>query len=499
MKYLCRLILAGIFLITVVLFSGDKSGWGKKIYIPSPHIFTIQSGIDLSQKGDTVLVAPGVYYENLDFKGKGILLASHFILKLDTTLVEKTIIDGSKPEISNKGSVVRFVSGEDSSSIIQGFTLRKGKGTSLDEFGYGGGIFCYLSAPQIINNRIEENEAPFGGGICCFYGYSEPKIISNLILKNRGVVGGGIFSQGSDPFIQDNRIQQNFSSYRGGGIFFKLCSPEIRGNLIFQNSTVKYGGGIYALATSGEIIDNWLKENRAELKGGGIYISSESSAKIVGNIIESNSATSGGGLYNLYSTSLVANNTLVYNKAAEASGGIFCAGSSTHSPKIINNIFYLNLGGISCKQECVPQVSYNDFWNNAGINFSCDIPGLGDTTWGVNVNGSACDSFFNIFSEPLFADSNYNLLCSSPCIGAGDSLFLPQDKIRKDIGARQYIYLWGDVDADGRKDITDAIFLINYLFKSGPPPCPLRSGDLNSDGKISLADIIVLLYSLFKL
>jgi hypothetical protein len=54
------------------------------------------------------------------------------------------------------------------------------------------------------------------------------------------------------------------------------------------------------------------------------------------------------------------------------------------------------------------------------------------------------------------------------------------------------------VKADDVKDLLDVVFLINYLFKSGDAPCPMRRGDLNADGKISLADILVLIHSLYK-
>ncbi len=497
MRHPSRLTLAIVFILATVFSLRAKPGWSKIINFPSSYLSTIQSAIDFSGEGDTVLVAPGVYYENLDFRGKGVVLASHFILEFDSSLIDKTIIDGGKPEVSSRGSVVRFVSGEGSGSVIQGFTLRNGIGSALDEFGYGGGIFCYLSAPRIINNRIENNEAHFGGGIACFYGDSEPRIISNLILKNRGIIGAGVFSQGIDPLIQNNRIENNSSSYRGGGIFFKLSSPKVRGNIVSQNTAAKYGGGIYGLATYGEIVDNWLEGNRAELKGGGIHISSQSQAKIIGNVIESNSSGLGGGLYNLYSSNFVANNTFIDNRASESSGAIYCSGVSPDLPRILNNIFYLNQGGIDCSQGCMPQIYYNDFWNNSGPDFVCDIPGLGDTTWGVNLNTTACDSFFNIFSDPLFADSSYNLSCSSPCIDAGDSVLSTYEKIRNDMGAKEYFYLSGDVNADGNKDLADVVFLINCLFKSKPSPCPWRSGDMNHDRKISLTDIVVLLYSLF--
>jgi len=64
-------------------------------------------------------------------------------------------------------------------------------------------------------------------------------------------------------------------------------------------------------------------------------------------------------------------------------------------------------------------------------------------------------------------------------------------------------YVCGDVNADTEISVSDVIYLINYLFKGGPPPqCPpapyLSCADANGDGSISVSDVIYLINYLFK-
>ncbi len=59
-------------------------------------------------------------------------------------------------------------------------------------------------------------------------------------------------------------------------------------------------------------------------------------------------------------------------------------------------------------------------------------------------------------------------------------------------------FLRGDVNHDFRIDVGDVVYLINYLYKSGPPPYHFGTGDVNDDGTIDVGDVVYLINYLFK-
>jgi PKD repeat protein len=56
----------------------------------------------------------------------------------------------------------------------------------------------------------------------------------------------------------------------------------------------------------------------------------------------------------------------------------------------------------------------------------------------------------------------------------------------------------GDVDANGRIDIDDAIFIINYIINAGPAPTPEELANLNDDDVCDIDDIIYLVEYMFQ-
>src|SRR5215813_10443901 len=96
---------------------------------------TIQAAIDAAASGDTVLVSPGTYVEQIDFRGKAITVAS------ESGPATTTI------NANGAGSVVTFRSGESRSSLLTGFTVTGGSNL------YGGaGVLVSGSSPTIRGN-----------------------------------------------------------------------------------------------------------------------------------------------------------------------------------------------------------------------------------------------------------------------------------------------------------------------------------------------------------
>jgi parallel beta-helix repeat protein len=428
------------FFILLTLVSASQS---KIIYIPSPSLATIQGGINIASEGDTVLANVGTYFENIDFKGKKIVVASRYLLENDSSLVYSTIVDATyKPS----NPVVSFKSAEDSLALLIGFTIQNSSNSW--------GVLCdSSSSPRIVFNRIKNN---LGGLICSKS--SNPLIKENFLGNNTNT---GIRCEiGSSPLIENNTLIQNGEQ----GIITENSSPnpQIKGNYISGHQI-----GVKCMSGASLIERNVITQ------------SSQKGMSING------------------ASPQVFNNTI----AGNTGDGVEIISSSGVSLK--NNIISSSSSGYGIKVSVSdPVIGYNDVWGNASGNFSGTPIGVGNMFWGKNYKGISCDQFGNISQEPEFVSppSDFSLQCSSSCIDVGDPGFPvpPSGSMRIDMGAYEYLISTGDVYVDGKIDVSDVIFLINYLFKNGQAPDPLEKGDVTADGVINVQDIIHLINYLFR-
>lgn len=59
--------------------------------------------------------------------------------------------------------------------------------------------------------------------------------------------------------------------------------------------------------------------------------------------------------------------------------------------------------------------------------------------------------------------------------------------------------LTGDVQMDGKVAVSDIVYLVNYLLRSGPRPLPVEdAGDVDCSGQVTMADIVYLVNYVFK-
>lgn len=443
-------LIYALLLFTAVCFA-------DVLNVPSEQYPSIQQAINVAVSNDEIVVAPGRYFENINFLGKAVTIRSSDPNNPDT--VATTIIDGNSPADVNSASVVTFKNGETNASILEGFTITGGTGSWLKVYwefkGYlwnrcGGGILCTnYSAPTIRKNIVTGNVAGQGGGIYC-YDHSNAIITDNIISDNNAIINHGF----ADPDVNDPNI---YDSGDGGAIVgFQYCDLIIKNNLIQNNHADFYGGGIHLRQWSDGLIENNLITQNFSMLGAGIHITYTSAPIIRKNTITANTASSlgGGGIYIYYlSTPLVEQNLITQNSSSNGAGiGVYWDSSPTIrnnliiknfagagirivglTPVITNNTISFNeKDGIQYESGAAPVITNNIITSNGskGINASSPNGTIKyNDVWGHSAGnyssliGDLTGTAGNISAEPVFinpASDDYHLNYFSPCINAGD-------------------------------------------------------------------------------
>ena len=336
---------------------------------------SIQYGIDASFNGDTVLVQPGVYVENINYAGKNIVVTSQYIISADTSHISQTVIDGNQT-----GSVVAFTQGVDFTSELIGFTIRGGSGTIQETSQLGGGILVAREArgATLSYLNIIDNSGTVGGGICILGsldGVQNTIINQCNIVDNRANTGGGIYASRTEISITNSTIINNQGTQMAGGIALNGCSSVVTGSIISNNISGDHAGGLWAVGS-----ENYssLSMKKVLIANNQIGSNGEGSAFMIGS-------SSNGFNVNIEKS------TFVHNVSTSGVGrGIWLESGNTFSMQ--NSIFYYSNG---IRTEASTEITYSDIQNG--------WEGVG-----------------NIDADPMFCDpneGNYHLVDASPCVG----------------------------------------------------------------------------------
>jgi hypothetical protein len=363
------------FFACVSLFAGSATA-SKVIHVPADQP-TIQAGISAASNGDTVLVAPGTYNENINFNGKAITVES-------SSGPSVTVIANKTAETTG----ATFDDGEGPTSVLQGFTMTGAVGTT--------GIFIS----------------------------SSPTILDNTISGNHECDGAGIFVSSGSPIIEGNTISDNFhdqcsGGVGGGGIAIEgQGSAQVIGNVISGNNGGNgfAGGGISLWAAGTPLIMNNIVRNNIGFQGGGLGISACcENPIIVQNIFIGNSAGTGGAIYSFPNSGapVFVNNSFVYNTSGNDSSAVYTNSSIDEPTLLYNNIIVAMSGQIALvcgdfNTTTLPVIISNDVFAPEGTPY-------GGCTDQTGING-------NISADPQFISStNRHVKGGSATIDAGDN------------------------------------------------------------------------------
>jgi hypothetical protein len=180
----------------------------------------IQAALDYAQNGDSVIVAPGTYYENLYVKDKKIYITGNS--------VSNTIIDGG----ANGLPVVRLEGNghlKSNRCTVKNFTLQNGKILTGE---YGSIVDVKGCNTPTIENCIVKNGID-GTASIYFYYCDSAKLINVEVFNNNTKVRA--FS--STVWISRTKIHHNSDVFNISGFQIWRGTAEFNNSLIYKNTS----------------------------------------------------------------------------------------------------------------------------------------------------------------------------------------------------------------------------------------------------------------------
>ncbi len=411
-KLIC--LAAAILLAFIFMPASAHAVKPSFIYVPDDFP-SIQSAIGHAKEGMTIYVSPGVYYEQVNYYGKGLQIKS-------TDGPDHTTIDAM-----GTGSVVTFTSGETAQSVLEGFTITGGN--SWD----GGGVYISGSSPIIRDCIITGNTAQRGGGM--------------------------YISWEAMPVIENSTISLNTALDKGGGVAVAKAYPDFSATVITGN-TAQHGAGICAHSTAITYFsDSNISGNSAAFDGGGIHTCWNSWVYLFRSTVDENTAgSSGGGAFVGQYGSLRAWNSLFLSNTAFTGGGI---GVMSYDSTLYLNSCTITLntgtgGGLYGSGQSILTAMNSIIYGNT----SAPVTGTSTTITYSDIE-VGMSGMGNISLDPLFVSpsgGDFRLGDGSPCIDAGTAQYAPNHDIDGtprplgtgyDMGAFEYITAGSNTDSDG--------------------------------------------------
>ena len=344
---------------------------------------TVGEAIAKATDSDTIIVATGVYTENLS-------------ISKDLTIIgagrESTVLDGNQ---------VARVLGNTRHLTVQHLTIRNGRTDDI----FGGGV--YNTGDLVLDNTLViSNSSKTGGGL---------NNRGSLILQNSAVIsntGSGIYNHSSGVFTITNSLLAGNRGSNGGGLYNYFGGVVLVNSIVRDNYSTLSGGGVYAVGGTVVLSATTVHNNKTDGSGGGV-VNHQAVFTITNSTISNNAAVAYGGMHILdVAQTTIVNSTIAYNHKSSPYGAGGICGSSSATLYWKNSIVAHNDGS-----ECLIAGDWVSGGHNLSSDYSCGFDQTGDLQDADPLLASLAD-----YGGPT---PTHALFPGSPAMDGGDNVGCP--------------------------------------------------------------------------
>lgn len=432
---------------------------------------TITIAINNASDGDTIIIAPGNYFQPIDLGNKQI-----------------SLIGSGGPEVTTinvfgKDSCLRITGGQTLDTVIEGLTFTGGLAYR------GGGIFIDGASATVRNCRFIGNHATLTAP-----GGSDPGD------------GGGLFIENGSLVLENCEFLDNVSADVGGGAYLRTGTNVTVTDCHFEGNIAERGAGMAAFQATASIFDSTFLMNGTiadTQDGGGLHVHGSGSNVLVdrcrfeGNTIwdDGFAVRARGGSHVELRNSLFLNN--IGAEGPTPNGTIHSWEAGTRI-----DVFHCTLVGNSGPSNAGLRtfeggeiVFHNGIiWDNDGTSFVGPSP-EGSITVTYSVIQGGWLGTGNIDVDPML-DAELRHLPGSPVIDAGDTnVLLGEDP--RDFDGNPRAVNDPDTEITGIPvyGMTADMGAFEFQPEGSGEPCPEPTcpADLTGDGVVDVSDLLQLL------
>ena len=160
-------------------------------------------------------------------------------------------------------------------------------------------------------------------------------------------------------------------------------------------------------------------------------------------------------------------------------GNLLIAGYTASTNLPLSNAYDASLSGVQdaflAKFNSTGQtLQFSSYLGGSASDYGTAI--VADTLGCLYVTGSTSSTNFPIVNPYDPTNNNADCFVTKICLPA---------------------YVCGDANGSGAVSISDAVYLINYIFAGGPAPNPVVAADANCSGAVSISDAVYLINYIF--